>query len=103
MRLIRILIILVFTLSSACTSVVRNPVPETDHLNVTVLDRDDLRQWGDRKRSKILSNLQGADDLEQSYGGIMHREHHYLVVSGGGAEGTYGVGVLSAWTELGSN
>jgi predicted acylesterase/phospholipase RssA len=42
------------------------------------------------------------EDLEQRYAGIMHREHNYLVISGGGANGAYGAGVLKAWSELGT-
>jgi predicted acylesterase/phospholipase RssA len=32
----------------------------------------------------------------------MHREHDYLVISGGGAKGAYGAGVLVAWSKLGT-
>lgn len=46
--------------------------------------------------------MQNAEDLEARWGGIMHREHNYLVVSGGGANGAYGAGVLVAWTKLGT-
>ena len=102
MQLTRIFLILVFLLSTACTSIVRNPVPKADHLNVTVLGQADLLHWGDRRRSKIFSNLKDSDELEQKYGGIMYRGHHYLVISGGRSEGAYGAGVLSAWSELGT-
>ena len=87
---------------SACASVVRNPVPEADYMNVTVLDRTDLRQWGDRTNLRIMPHMLSAEDLEARFGGIMHREHNYLVVSGGGANGAYGAGVLVAWTKLGT-
>ncbi len=87
---------------SACASVVRNPVPEADYMNVTVLDRTDLRQWGDRTNLRIMPQMLSAEDLEARFGGIMHREHNYLVVSGGGANGAYGAGVLVAWTKLGT-
>ena len=87
---------------SACASVVRNPVPEADYMDVTVLDRTDLRQWGDRSDLRVLPHLQSPEVLEARYGGIMHREHNYLVISGGGANGAYGAGLLVAWTKLGT-
>jgi len=87
---------------SACASVVRNPVPEADYLKVTVLDRTDMRRWGDRSDLRMLPFKASAENLEARYGGIMHREHNYLVISGGGANGAYGAGVLVAWTKLGT-
>jgi hypothetical protein len=86
----------------ACASVVRNPVPEADHLDVTVLGQGDFRRWGDGADVRSLPVFQGVEQLEARYGGIMHREHHYLVISGGGARGAYGAGVLAAWSELGT-
>jgi uncharacterized protein YceK len=102
MKNINILLIFLCLWLSACASVVRNPVPEADHMNVTVLDRTDLRQWGDRSSRRLVPYMQNAEDLEARWGGIMHREHNYLVVSGGGANGAYGAGVLVAWTKLGT-
>ncbi len=60
---------------SACASVVRNPVPEADYLKVTVLDRTDMRRWGDRSDLRMLPFKASAENLEARYGGIMHREH----------------------------
>ena len=89
-------------LLSACASVVRNPLPEELHQDVTVLGRSDFRQWGDAAHSKVFPGIETREQLEAAYGGIMNREHHYLVISGGGANGAYGAGVLKAWTELGT-
>ena len=98
----RTLSILFFCLFlGACASVVRNPVPEADHLDVTVLGSSDFRQWGDGA-VRSLRILENPDGLEQRYGGIMHREHDYLVISGGGARGAFGAGVLKAWSEMGT-
>jgi hypothetical protein len=40
--------------------------------------------------------------LEKRYGGIMHKEHHYLAISGGGANGAYGAGLLVGWSQMGT-
>lgn len=102
MRLNFTAIVVVCLLLGGCASVVRNPVPEADHLDVTLLGQDDLRQWGDRTEVRNLPIFGSQEELEARYGGIMHREHHYLVISGGGARGAYGAGVLSAWSEMGT-
>jgi hypothetical protein len=87
---------------ASCASVVRNPLPEKDHLDVTVLGMKDIRHWGDGVRLQAFPGVENRSQLEQRYGGIMHREHNYLVISGGGANGAYGAGVLKAWSELGT-
>jgi predicted patatin/cPLA2 family phospholipase len=97
------LAIIIFCLVlNACASVVRNPVPEADHLNVTALGNEDIRQWGDGVGIRTLPLFKNVDDLEAQFGGIMHREHNYLIISGGGARGAYGAGVLVAWSKLGT-
>jgi hypothetical protein len=87
---------------SGCASVVRNPLPAEFHQDVTVLGRDDLRHWGDGRRPDVFQGIDSREDLEAFYGGVMNREHNYLVISGGGANGAYGAGILKAWSELGT-
>ena len=89
-------------LLSACASVVRNPLPEELHQDVTVLGHSDYRQWGDAVHSELFPGVRSMAELKERYAGIMNREHNYLVISGGGANGAYGAGVLKAWTELGT-
>jgi len=88
---------IVFTslLLGACASVVRNPVPEADHLTVNPLGNEDIRQWGDgRNNRSVFQTVDKPEDVPEQYSGIMHREHKYLVISGGGARGAYGAGIL---------
>ncbi len=97
------LLLLSLLLLSACASVVRNPLPRDLHLQATVLDGEQVyRYWGDGSDESI--NPQGAWLREgpARLGGIMHRAHHYLILSGGGANGAYGAGILKAWTEMGT-
>ena len=89
-------------LLSACASVVRNPVPEAVHKDVTVLGRNDFRHWGDAKHPKLFPGIETMEQLKEQYGGIMNQAHNYLVISGGGSNGAYGAGVLKAWSELGT-
>ena len=89
-------------LVAGCASVVRDPLPAEYADNVNVLGRSDLRVWGDGVHQRTFANVHNASELEQQYGGIMHRPHDYLVISGGGANGAYGAGILLAWSELGT-
>ncbi|MBY6185488.1 patatin-like phospholipase family protein [Marinobacter hydrocarbonoclasticus] len=85
----------------ACTTLDRAPVPEAQVNEVTVLGRDDLRYWGDKVGVAPAQLLEKYGRLESHFPGIMHREHHYLVLSGGAENGAYGAGVLTGWTETG--
>ena len=102
LRLSLVCLCLLFT--AACSSILRNPVPEQYHLDTTVLGRNDLRIWGDRTGFEAypLAALESSAAIEERYGGIMHKEHHYLAISGGGANGAYGAGVLAGWSTLGT-
>tara|TARA_R110001592_G_scaffold363248_4_gene682241 strand:+ start:101173 stop:102327 length:1155 start_codon:yes stop_codon:yes gene_type:complete len=90
-------------MTSACSGIPRSPaaVPEQVYLDATVLGRSDLRIWGD-ERSPQLVGTQPKAALAKAYGGIMHRQHNYLAISGGGASGAYGAGLLVGWTKTGT-
>jgi predicted acylesterase/phospholipase RssA len=91
-------------LLGACTSILRNPVPEDIHLQVTVLEQQDLRFWGDQQGQENHRAFEEINPtaLEQRFSGIMHTKHNYLAISGGGADGAYGAGVLAGWTAQGT-
>jgi predicted acylesterase/phospholipase RssA len=89
--------------TSACSGILRTPgaVPGPVHLDTTVLGRNDLRMWGDEKPPALVRE-RIIESLEESYGGIMHQEHDYLAISGGGANGAYGAGLLVGWSKTGT-
>jgi predicted acylesterase/phospholipase RssA len=96
-------IVLTVIITSGCSGILRvpAPVPESVHLETTVLGRNDLRIWGDEKPPGLLrENIETA--LEADYDGIMHQEHNYLAISGGGANGAYGAGLLVGWSKTGT-
>ena len=39
--------------------------------------------------------------IRASFAGIYGKPHHYLAISGGGANGAYGAGLLAGWTKSG--
>lgn len=104
LTLLKSLLLLCLALVTACSAILRTPVPDGVHLDVSILDRQDLRIWGDQQRmeSHPALNASKPEKLERHFGDIMHREHHYLAISGGGADGAYGAGVLVGWSKLGT-
>lgn len=90
------------TLTSGCASRQRRPVPE---YGVEVAQPPGYplgRFWGDRlpdnlaRRIVLLNEQITANDPE-----TLTRPHHYLAISGGGANGAFGAGLLVGWTASG--
>lgn len=96
------LLAICLVLIGGCSSILRNPVPEELHLQVSILGRQDLRVWGDQQEGHSAFDPFKPDTLEEHFEGIMHTEHHYLAISGGGADGAYGAGLLVGWSKKGT-
>lgn len=63
----------------------------------------EARIWGDEpppwaKRWQTHSK----EELASLYSGVMGQEHHYLAISGGGADGAFGAGLLAGWSATGT-
>jgi predicted acylesterase/phospholipase RssA len=89
----------------ACISVPpRNAVPEEKVDQATVPGGSAARMWGDslptniERRIEILKNQMDASGEDDVY----TRERHYLSISGGGANGAFGAGLLKGWSESGN-
>lgn len=91
-------------LLGGCSAILRDPVPAKDHLHTSVLGREDLRMWGDQQEPQQYPSIDQSDPtiLLRQFSGIMHTEHNYLAISGGGADGAYGAGVLVGWSKQGT-
>ncbi|MGL3109474.1 patatin-like phospholipase family protein [Bradyrhizobium sp. BR 1432] len=80
--------VLVLTCSlalGACTSLPRTPYTAAEASTSRVLDIDGLRRYADEPVTKFSFEKDTATKT-------------YLALSGGGADGAYGVGVLNGWT-----
>jgi predicted acylesterase/phospholipase RssA len=102
---IRLLLIVLLGLLQACSSVSRDPLPEALHEDVTLLGRSDLRYWGDEAvpfEGRLEEHKALVAKGVASFSGISHQEHHYLAVSGGGANGAYVAVLLVGWTAAGT-
>lgn len=72
---------------TACTSLPRTPYTATDASASRVLDIDGLRRYADEPVTRFNFEQDKATGSRT-----------YLALSGGGADGAYGVGVLNGWT-----
>ncbi|WLB59016.1 patatin-like phospholipase family protein [Bradyrhizobium japonicum] len=71
----------------ACTSLPRTPSTAAEASTSRVLDIDGLRRYADEPVTKFSFDKDTSTATKS-----------YLALSGGGADGAYGVGVLSGWT-----
>jgi hypothetical protein len=75
----------------ACTSLPRTPYTAADASNSRVLDIEGLRRYTDEPVTKFSFEKDTSTATKS-----------YLALSGGGADGAYGVGVLNGWSAAGT-
>ncbi|MFC1652321.1 patatin-like phospholipase family protein [Planctomycetota bacterium] len=99
-----ILTSLFLTGSGCMTAAYRgNPVPEALGNEVQVDGIPYARVWGDERLPYEEKWLAASEEkLATYFSGIMNREHNYLALSGGGAKGAFGAGLLAGWTATGA-
>jgi hypothetical protein len=106
-RIFSLLLVLpvLLSLAGGCVSVPkRNPVPEDLVTSAKIPDFPErARFWGDEvppwtARWYALTKEEAAE----RYPAMAGRPHAYLAISGGGANGAFGAGLLSGWTASGT-
>ncbi|WP_085969404.1 patatin-like phospholipase family protein [Bradyrhizobium sp. YR681] len=90
-RLIGSLVLACTLVLGACTSLPRTPYTAAEASTSRVLDIDGLRRYADDPVTKF-SFEKDTSTTKKSY----------LALSGGGADGAYGVGVLNGWSAAGT-
>src|ERR1700683_2459747 len=81
---------LTVALLGAGCSTIRQPYSEVDNADVRIAGMPHVRAWADDPRESLLALTTSAVPLTM------------LTLSGGGAEGAYGAGFLSGWSDTGS-
>src|SRR6202163_4669560 len=81
-----------FTLAG-CSSLPRTPYTASDAASSRVLDVNELRRYADQPASIFL---------KETHVSVRAGVLSYLALSGGGADGAYGAGVLNGWTASGT-
>ncbi|MFT7667499.1 MAG: putative patatin/cPLA2 family phospholipase [Planctomycetota bacterium] len=80
----------------------RNPLPVDLADQAVIFGIPKVRNWGDEPSADVEEWLtQSEEDLVAGWGGIMDLPHSYLALSGGGANGAFGAGLLCGWTAHG--
>ncbi len=80
-----------------------SPLPQAQSTAAQVPGIPGARYWGDIQPPGFDTWLKLGDaEIAATFSGVMNREHHYLALSGGGADGAYGAGILVGWTATGT-
>ena len=90
-------------LSSCAAIPIRKPLPEEYGATARIHGIPGARVWGD----EIPAHYDDwfalpRKELADRYPDVMGREHHYLAISGGGANGAFSAGLLVGWTAAGT-
>jgi predicted acylesterase/phospholipase RssA len=99
-----IFIAFILSLQSCASVAPRNPVPEEKIGQAAIPGGTIARFWGDAlppdagaRIELIREQLAHNEDVE-----AFTRPHYYLTISGGGANGAFGAGLLKGWSKSGS-
>jgi predicted patatin/cPLA2 family phospholipase len=94
----------VIVLAAGCASVPeRHPLPEAPKELPEVHGIPDARFWGDAQAAMASKLAQASPEEARARNpGIANHPHNYLAISGGGANGAFGAGLLNGWTASGT-
>ena len=97
------LLIAVALLPGCVSTPKRNPLPGALVEEAEIPGIPDAREWGDSPLPhEDVWFAQSEAELQARYPALFGREHHYLAISGGGANGAFGAGLLKGWTASGT-
>ncbi len=88
---------------AGCTFVPqRDPLPAALASLAKPLGEPNFRSWGDEISPQLKKWLAAGAEIDaQKYPALVGRPHHYLAISGGGANGAFGGGLLVGWSDRG--
>ncbi|MFC1773983.1 patatin-like phospholipase family protein [Pseudomonadota bacterium] len=81
----------------------RHPLPPEYTLKAGIPGIPEARFWGDEWPTFAAEKFEEftVADFQREYDGIYDKPHNYLAISGGGANGAFGAGLLIGWTAMG--
>jgi predicted patatin/cPLA2 family phospholipase len=96
-------VVVLIAIVTGCASVrVRNPVPEDLIDKVKISNIPIARVWGDESPPYAKEWLKlSKSEIKKQYPALFRSPHNYLAISGGGANGAFGAGLLAGWTTAG--
>lgn len=95
---------IILTIAGCASVPERNPVPPELTTKVGIPGIPEARFWGDEWPKWSRERLEKITDSELSkyFSGIYKKPHNYLAISGGGANGAFGAGLLAGWSATGT-
>lgn len=96
--------VLAFIVTGCASVPERNPLPLELRTQAGIPGVPEARFWGDEWPKFSIKKLETYTDAEVNryYSGVYNRPHNYLTISGGGADGAFGTGLLAGWTASGT-
>jgi predicted patatin/cPLA2 family phospholipase len=97
-------ILLLLVLVQGCASIPpRNPLPAESGNRAQIPGIPHARYWGDMAPPYTDAWLaKSRTEIRKQYPAIYGTQHHYLAISGGGANGAFGAGLLVGWSAQGT-
>ena len=89
---------------TGCTSTLeRQPLPPEYTLKANIPGIPDARFWGDEWPTFAAERFETftVADFHREFDGVYEKPHNYLAISGGGANGAFGAGLLVGWSATG--
>jgi len=89
---------------AGCASVPeRQPLPPEYTLKAEIPGIPEARFWGDEWPTFAADRFEEFTDADfrRDFSGVYDTPHNYLAISGGGANGAFGAGLLIGWTATG--
>ena len=82
----------------------RNPLPLELTNEASIPGVPEARFWGDEWPKHSLERMETStdDEIRRRSPGIYNKPHNYMAISGGGANGAFGAGLLAGWTDAGT-
>jgi len=82
----------------------RQPLPVEYTNTATIPGIPEARFWGDEWPTFSLERFETFtdEDLRRNFSKVYDTRHHYLAISGGGANGAFGAGLLAGWSAAGT-
>lgn len=96
--------VLVFVVAGCASVPERNPLPLELTAQAGIPGIPEARFWGDEWPKFSIEKFETYTDADyrRYFSGVYDRPHSYLTISGGGANGAFGAGLLAGWTASGT-
>ena len=96
-------VVLLLVLSGCASVLPRNTVPLEAVGTAQIEGIPDARFWGDDISPHLKNEMDNLtpEEIRTSFPALYGQPHNYLAISGGGANGAFGAGVLGGWSTTG--